>query len=135
MANCEPTIGLLIPIVRPQSGSLACNGVLFRITRLRAFTAPAGCAPAAFHFELGGKLAPLREEGVLIVRSDNLHTYAWGRHMPDPYDWASASSRTRGRFAAAVRNRDPAGRRRRYVSVEGVDGGSISMLAVQVGVS
>jgi len=45
-----------------------------------------------FHFEVGRKLAPLREEGVLIVGSGNLvhnlHTYAWGRHVPDPYDWA-----------------------------------------------
>src|SRR5436190_19147287 len=43
--------------------------------------------PALFHFEIGQKLAALREEGVLIVGSGNLvhnlHTYAWGRHMPD----------------------------------------------------
>jgi 4,5-DOPA dioxygenase extradiol len=48
--------------------------------------------PASFHFEIGKRLAPLRDDGVLIVGSGNLvhnlHAYAWGRHMADPYEWA-----------------------------------------------
>jgi 4,5-DOPA dioxygenase extradiol len=123
--------------------------------------------PAAFHFELGRLLGPLRDEGILIVGSGNLvhnlHTYAWGRQIPEPFDWAV-------RFETAAKNlmvnadfeplinyeslgRDALlsiptpdhylpllyvlGTRRRNEAitfpVEGVDGGSISMLAVQVG--
>ena len=123
--------------------------------------------PAAFHFEIGQRLAPLREEGVLIVGSGNLvhnlHTYAWGRHMPDPYDWAT-------RFETAAREMIVAGEYKPLIEyealgrdamlsiptpdhylpllyvvaarqqaekigfpVEGIDGGSISMLSVQVG--
>jgi 4,5-DOPA dioxygenase extradiol len=48
--------------------------------------------PAAFHYELAKRLAPLREEGVLVIGSGNLvhnlHTYAWGRHDVEPFDWA-----------------------------------------------
>jgi 4,5-DOPA dioxygenase extradiol len=48
--------------------------------------------PARAHYEIGGKLAALREQGVLIVGSGNLvhnlHAYGWGRRVIDPYDWA-----------------------------------------------
>jgi 4,5-DOPA dioxygenase extradiol len=48
--------------------------------------------PAQFHFDLGRRLAPLREEGVLVIGSGNLvhnlHAYAWGRHPVEPFDWA-----------------------------------------------
>ena len=48
--------------------------------------------PAAFHYEIGKRLSPLRDEGVLIIGSGNLvhnlHAYSWGRHPVEPFDWA-----------------------------------------------
>jgi 4,5-DOPA dioxygenase extradiol len=124
--------------------------------------------PASFHYDIGQRLAPLREEGILIIGSGNLvhnlHTYAWGQHTVEPYDWAVS-------FERRVRDLLLSGKSKHLIGyenmlgkeamlavptpdhylpllyvvgtrtesepvsfpVEGVDGGSISMLAVQVG--
>ena len=123
--------------------------------------------PAPFHFELGRRLATLRDEEILIVGSGNLvhnlHTYAWGKHSPEPYDWAvrfetlAKELMTAGEFEPLI-NYENLGRDALlaiptpdhylpllYVlgtkraedaikfPVEGVDGGSISMLTIRVG--
>ena len=122
---------------------------------------------AAFHYDVGRRLAPLREEGVLIVGSGNLvhnlHTYAWGRHLPEPYDWAVRFEEQARRLILAnepkplveyeTLGKDALlsiptpdhylpllyvlGTRRAEDAVtfpvEGVDGGSISMLSVEIG--
>jgi 4,5-DOPA dioxygenase extradiol len=123
--------------------------------------------PASVHYELGRRLAPLREQGVLLIGSGNLvhnlHTYAWGRHPQEPYDWAV-------RFEAQAREWMLAGNHAPLIGyeqlgrdaalaaptpehylpllyvlgaqqsgetvtfpAEGVDGGSVSMLSVRVG--
>ncbi|MDQ5835919.1 MAG: 4,5-DOPA dioxygenase extradiol, partial [Acidobacteriota bacterium] len=120
-----------------------------------------------FHYELARRLAPLRDEGVLVVGSGNLvhnlHSYAWGRHETGPFDWAVrfeerarqlllagddaplVAYETMGRdallaaptpdhylpllYVIALRREGEAV----TFPVEGVDGGSISMLSVRVG--
>ncbi|MFY9621566.1 MAG: 4,5-DOPA dioxygenase extradiol [Pyrinomonadaceae bacterium] len=123
--------------------------------------------PPEFHYELGQRLAPLRDEGVLVIGSGNLvhnlHTYAWGRHDVEPFDWAVRfETRARelimsGNFAPLV-DYESLGRDALlsvptpdhylpllYVlgaaqpedsitfPVEGFDGGSVSMLSVRFG--
>jgi 4,5-DOPA dioxygenase extradiol len=123
--------------------------------------------PASFHYDIGRRLSPLREQGVLIVGSGNLvhnlHAYAWGRQQVAPLDWAVRfeertrelllagdhepliSYETLGRDAilavptpdhylpllyviAQMREGEPIS-----FPVEGFDGGSVSMLSVQIG--
>jgi 4,5-DOPA dioxygenase extradiol len=123
--------------------------------------------PAPFHYELAQRLAPLRDEGVLVVGSGNLvhnlHAYAWGRHKVEPFDWAIrfeerarelllagndgplVAYETLGRdallaaptpdhylplvYVIALRREGE----RVSFPVEGVDGGSVSMLSVRFG--
>lgn len=123
--------------------------------------------PAEFHYEVGRRLAPLRDEGVLVAGSGNLvhnlHAYAWGEHAVEPYDWAVRfeykvrtlllagddgpliAYETMGRDAALSiptpdhylpllyvialrREGDPVS-----FPVQGVDGGSVSMLTLRIG--
>ncbi|HWR16904.1 MAG TPA: 4,5-DOPA dioxygenase extradiol [Terriglobales bacterium] len=123
--------------------------------------------PASFHYEIGERLAPLREEGILIAGSGNvvhnLHTYAWGRRPQEPYDWTVSFERRVREVILAGEHKPLIDYEKRlgreallaaptpdhylpllYVvgtrassesvsfPVEGVDGGSISMLAVQL---
>ena len=123
--------------------------------------------PSQYHYDLGRKLAVLRDEGYLVCGSGNLihnlHAYAWGRHPVEPFDWAVRfESRARelmtsfdhqplidyeslGRDAmlsaptpdhylpllyvlGAAQTGEPVA-----FPVEGIDGGSVSMLTVQIG--
>ncbi len=123
--------------------------------------------PARFHYELGKKLAPLRDEGVLIIGSGNvvhnLHAYAWGRTDIAPLDWAVQFENLvrecalSGDHAPLIENESVGSEAKlsaptpdHYLPllyilalqtegepvafpVEGFDGGSISMLSVQIG--
>lgn len=118
------------------------------------------------HWALAVQLPPLREEGVLILGSGdvvhNLHTYAWGRHPVEPYEWALRFEQV---IRTAIEEHDlekvvgyeelpdaalaaptpdhflpllyvlAQGRREEPVTypVEGFDGGSVSMLGVRIG--
>ena len=123
--------------------------------------------PPEFHYQLGKQLQPLRDEGVLVIGSGNiihnLHTYAWGKHEVEPFDWAVRfetlarqvllrgddailvdyeSLGSDGMLAAPTPDHYlpllfVLGLRRENDTVsfpvEGFDGGSISMLSVQIG--
>ena len=123
--------------------------------------------PAQFHYDIAKRLAPLRDEEILIMGSGNmihnLHTYAWGRRAVEPFDWAVRFEKqardfmTAGNHAPLI-NYEALGNDARlsaptpdhylpllYVlatqlpgdavtfPVEGIDGGSVSMLTVQIG--
>jgi len=123
--------------------------------------------PPEFHYELARRLSPLRDEGVLIAGSGNLvhnlHSYAWGKHDVEPFDWAVRFENQARAFLLegndqALVNYEALGRDallatptpdhylpmiyvmaqrqdddRVTFPVEGFDGGSISMLTVQFG--
>jgi 4,5-DOPA dioxygenase extradiol len=52
---------------------------------------------ATDHYQIASRLAPLRDDGVLILGSGNivhnLHAYAWGSHSAAAYDWAGRFER------------------------------------------
>lgn len=123
--------------------------------------------PAEHHYEVGRKLAELRDEGILVIGSGNLvhnlHTFAWGRHPVEPFDWAvrfetSAREWIRTGDHAPLIGYERLGRDAMLSAptpdhylpllyilgacaeddavsfpVEGVDGGSVSMLSIRFG--
>jgi len=123
--------------------------------------------PPDFHYDIGKRLATLRDEGILVIGSGNLvhnlHTYAWGQHAVEPFDWAVRFEKfarnllLKGEDAPLIEYealgsdamlsaptpdhylpllyvlglRRPG--ERVSFPIEGFDGGSISMLTVQIG--
>lgn len=122
--------------------------------------------PLSFHYEIGQRLAPLRDEGVLLLGSGNLvhnlQAYEWNRPEIGAFDWAA-------RFEDKVRALLLGGQDTQLIDylaigpeaklavptpdhylpllyvlgarrtgegvsfpVEGFDGGSMSMLAIQI---
>jgi 4,5-DOPA dioxygenase extradiol len=122
--------------------------------------------PPSFHYEIGQLLAPLRDEGILIMGSGNivhnLQAYEWDRPEIGAFEWAS-------RFEEKIRNLLQSGKNGQLVNypaigheanlavptpdhylpflyvlgtrrkedlisfpIEGFDGGSMSMLTIQI---
>ena len=122
--------------------------------------------PPSFHYEIGKLLAPLRDDGILLLGSGNLvhnlQYYEWDRPDAGAFDWASRfEEKVRGLLQAgkdiqlidyqalgseaklSVPTPDHylpllyvLGSRRKGEGVsfpiEGFDGGSMSMLAIQI---
>ena len=61
----------------------------------------------SFHYDLAKKLAPLRDEGVLVIGSGNLvhnlRAYSWNSHRVEPLDWGV---RFEGRIRAYLESGD-----------------------------
>jgi 4,5-DOPA dioxygenase extradiol len=123
--------------------------------------------PAAFHYEIGKKLAALRDIGILIIGSGNivhnLWAYAWNRSAIKPHDWAIRFEKKVQELLldeddSSLINYENLGDdamlsvptpdhylpllyiigcrksgEKLSFPVTGIDGGSISMLAVQIG--
>ena len=123
--------------------------------------------PPGFHYELGKRLAPLRDQDVLVIGSGNivhnLQAYAWDRNPVEPFDWALRFEETVRALLVAgdhgpLIEYESLGKDARLSAptpdhylpllyaigtqqtgeevsfpVEGLDGGSISMLSVQIG--
>jgi len=122
--------------------------------------------PPSFHYKIGKLLAPLRDEGVLLLGSGNLvhnlNAYDWDRPNAETFNWAS-------RFEKKVRGLLETGKETQLIDytglgpeaklsvptpdhylpllyvlgsrregqsvsfpIQGFDGGSMSMLAVQI---
>jgi 4,5-DOPA dioxygenase extradiol len=123
--------------------------------------------PPQFHYDLGQRLRPLREEGVLIVGSGNvvhnLDKYAWEGDSVEPFGWAVRFEKRVKELLASGDDDSLVGYEAlgadammsaptpdHYLPflyalgarvspdpvtfpVEGIDGGSVSMLAVRFG--
>jgi 4,5-DOPA dioxygenase extradiol len=122
--------------------------------------------PPTFHYEMGKRLAVLRERGILVIGSGNivhnLSMYAWGKSGVQPFDWAMRFEKkikellVRGDDAQVVAYKKLGpdailsvptpdhylpllyvlglrkAKERISFPVEGIEGGSVSMLAVQI---
>lgn len=123
--------------------------------------------PARYHYEIGKKLAQLRDEGILIIGSGNLvhnlHAYAWDQPSVEPYEWAIRFEKRVQEMLLAEDHKTlinymslgqdamlsiptpdhylpllyvtgcQNGSDKISFPVKGIEGGSISMLAVQIG--
>ena len=119
--TARPAMLAPLPVALDESGASTtargrCCGTCTRAPTCRSSSSDRRDAAAGSSTStIGRRLAPLRGEGVLIVGSGNLvhnlHAYAWGRHVPEPCDWAV-------RFEAEARARLAGGENHALVDYE-----------------